>query len=172
MKFPQLNKKDIKYCAVFYEGQHNDARTNVAIAMTAAEKGANIANYVEMANCIFDDAGKVIGVEAHDRVSGDNFKIYAKNIIFAGGPFTDAMRQKESQEDESVKGAVQGASGSHVVLPGYYAPRQVRPTCMISHSNKTTISNFSSQHMSFSDMGLLDYNTSDGRFLFFLPCKL
>ena len=46
-KFPQLNKKDIKYCAVFYEGQHNDARTNLAIALSAAEKGADIANYGE-----------------------------------------------------------------------------------------------------------------------------
>ena len=38
--------------------------------------------------------------------------------------------------------AVKGAAGTHVVLPGYYAPK---------------------------DMGLLDINTSDGRFLFFLP---
>lgn len=141
-KFPQLNEKDIKYCAVFYEGQHNDARTNLAIAMSAAEKGADIANYVEMTEGIFDKDGKVVGVKVLDRISGDNFEIYAKNVIFAGGPFTDALRQKESQDDKPVKKAVSGASGSHIVLPGYYAP---------------------------SDMGMLDYNTSDGRFLFFLP---
>lgn len=141
-KFPQLNEHDIKYCAVFYEGQHNDARTNLAIAMTAAEKGADIANYVEMTEGIFDKDGKVIGVKAVDRITGDAFKIYAKNVIFAGGPFTDALRQKESKDAAPVKPAVQGASGSHIVLPGYYAP---------------------------DDMGLLDYNTSDGRFLFFLP---
>ena len=44
--------------------------------------------------------------------------------------------------DEKAEDAVAGASGTHVVLPGYYCPR---------------------------DQGLLDYNTSDGRFLFFLP---
>lgn len=38
--------------------------------------------------------------------------------------------------------AVSGAAGTHVVLPGYYCPNNI---------------------------GLLDYNTSDGRFLFFLP---
>mmetsp|Transcript_31249 Transcript_31249/g.57950 ORF Transcript_31249/g.57950 Transcript_31249/m.57950 type:complete len:907 (+) Transcript_31249:25-2745(+) len=141
-KFPQLNEKDIKYCAVFYEGQHNDARTNMAIAMTAAEKGADIANYVEMTEGIFDKAGKVVGVKALDRITGDTMEIYADNVIFAGGPFTDALRQKESQDGAPVKPAVSGASGSHIVLPGYYAPH---------------------------NMGLLDYNTSDGRFLFFLP---
>lgn len=141
-KFPQLNEKDIKYCAVFYEGQHNDARTNLAIALSAAEKGADIANYVEMTEGIFDDNGKVIGVKALDRIHSDVIEIYADNIIFAGGPFTDALRQQESGGPVPVKPAVTGASGSHIVLPGYYAP---------------------------ADMGLLDYNTSDGRFLFFLP---
>ena len=48
-KFPQLNEQPLKYCAVFYEGQHNDARTNLAIALSAAEKGADIANYGELA---------------------------------------------------------------------------------------------------------------------------
>lgn len=141
-KFPQLNEKDIKYCAVFYEGQHNDARTNLAIALSAAEKGADIANYVEMTDGVFDKDGKVIGVKCLDRINGDEFEIYANNVIFAGGPFTDALRQKETGSEEPVKRTVQGASGSHIVLPGYYAPH---------------------------NMGLLDYNTSDGRFLFFLP---
>ncbi|KAL7518905.1 hypothetical protein ACHAWX_003712 [Stephanocyclus meneghinianus] len=145
MQFPQLNEKEIKYCAVFYEGQHNDARTNLAIAMSAAEKGAHIANYVEMIDCIFNDAGKVIGIQAVDRVTGDKFQIYANHVVFAGGPFTDSLREKESRsgsDEQTMTSAVQGASGSHIVLPGYYAP---------------------------NNMGLLDYNTSDGRFLFFLP---
>jgi len=143
-QFPQLNQKDIKYCAVFYEGQHNDARTNLAIAMSAAERGADIANYCEMTEGIFAEDGKVIGVKAQDRITGEMFEIYAKHIVFAGGPFTDALRQKEHTGEEEMKRAVRGASGSHIVLPGYYAP---------------------------DGMGLLDYNTSDGRFLFFLPWK-
>jgi len=85
------------------------------------------------------DGDKVVGVKAVDRSTGDEFVIRAKNVVFAGGPFTDSMRNLESND---VKPAVRGAAGTHVVLPGYYCP---------------------------SAMGLLDYNTSDGRFLFFLP---
>lgn len=144
--FPQLEEKDLKYCAVFYEAQHNDARTNVAIAMTAAEKGAAITNYVEMIDTIKDPStGKVIGVHAEDRMTGNTFEIRAKHVVFAGGPFTDSMRELEADsEEERVKmpKAVRGASGTHIVLPGYYCP---------------------------NEMGLLDYNTSDGRFLFMLP---
>lgn len=144
--FPQLEEKDLKYCAVFYEAQHNDARTNIAIAMTAAEKGAAISNYVEMVDTIKDPStGKVIGVHAVDRMTGNALEIRAKRVIFAGGPFTDKMREMEVDTEEQRKempAAVRGASGTHIVLPGYYCP---------------------------NEMGLLDYNTSDGRFLFMLP---
>ena len=54
-KFPQLDQ-DCKYVQVFYEGQHNDSRTNLAIALSAAEKGATVANYVEMQDLIFENA--------------------------------------------------------------------------------------------------------------------
>jgi glycerol-3-phosphate dehydrogenase len=127
--FPQLEEKNIKYCAVFYEAQHNDARTNLAIAMTAAEKGAAIANYVEMIDTVRDEtSGKVIGVRALDRMTGNVFEIRANKVVFAGGPFTDSLRELEV--DKSMKAdmtkAVHGSSGTHIVLPGYYCPNEVR----------------------------------------------
>jgi glycerol-3-phosphate dehydrogenase len=122
--FPQLEDKGIKYCAVFYEAQHNDARTNIAIAMSAAEHGAAIANYVEMIDTVKDlESGKVVGVEALDRMTGRTFQIKARKVIFAGGPFTDSLRQMEQKED--IQPAVRGASGTHIVLPGYYCPNNV-----------------------------------------------
>jgi len=138
--FPQLSQDNLKYCAVFYEAQHDDARTNLAIAMSAAEHGADIANYVQMVDTIKDQAGKVVAVTAKDRMTGKSFEIRAKKIVFCGGPFTDDLRKLENGSD--VQPAVRGAHGTHIVLPGYFCP---------------------------SDIGLLDYQTSDGRFLFFLP---
>lgn len=148
--FPQLSEKDIKYCAVFYEGQHNDARTCLAIAMTAAEYGAHIANYCEMIEVINNkETGKAEGIRVRDKMTGVEFPVYANKIVFSGGPYTDSLRLMENDalvdgkdEKKPFRQAVRAASGTHVVLPGYYSPNQ---------------------------MGLLDYNTSDGRFLFFLP---
>ena len=137
-KFPQLSResKGIKFVQVFYEAMHNDARTNVAIALTAAESGAAVANYVEADDLIRGADGRVVGATVTDRVAGRTFDVRAKATIVCGGPFTDAILEADGPP------AVSGASGTHIVLPGYYCPR---------------------------DMGLLDYNTSDGRFLFFLP---
>jgi glycerol-3-phosphate dehydrogenase len=142
--FPQLVHDNLKYCSVFYEAQHNDARTNVAIAMTAADKGAQIVNYVEMIELLKDETGKVVGAKALDRMTGKVWDIQAKKVVFAGGPFTDALRKHEarSENHESFQPAIHGSHGIHIVLPGHFIPK---------------------------DLGLLDYNTSDGRFLFILP---
>ena len=118
-KFPQLAHRKLKFAAVFYEAQHNDARTNIAISLSAAEHGARIANYVEATELLLDkQTKKAVGVRAIDKMSdGEEFTIHAKKIIFAGGPYTDLMRGMEG-EGEQVKPAVRGASGSHIVLPG------------------------------------------------------
>ena len=123
-----MEEKNIKYCAVFYEAQHNDARTNLAIAMTAAEKGAAIANYCEMIDTIKSEDGKVVGVHALDRMTGKIFEIRANKVVFAGGPFTDSLREMELDDDkkDEMPEAVRGASGTHIVLPGYYCPHEVR----------------------------------------------
>lgn len=139
-KFPQLDE-DVKYVSVFYEGQHNDARTATCIALTAAEEGATVCNYTEMTGIIRADGdkGKAVGIKCRDNLTGKEFEVRAKCIIFSGGPFTDSLRKLE---DPDAKPAVAAAAGTHIVLPGYYSPEGI---------------------------GLLDINTSDGRFLFFLP---
>ena len=125
--FPQLDCKNIRYCAVFYEAQHNDARTNIAIALSAIEHGAVVANYVEMTKVVTDpSSGKVVGVQALDRMTGRTLAIKAKKVVFAGGPFTDALREMEVfGTDKYIKPAVRGAHGTHIVLPGYYCSEEV-----------------------------------------------
>jgi len=141
-KFPQLDD-DVKYMQIFYEGQHNDARTATCIALTAAEEGACVTNYTEMIGIIREengsDKGKAVGIQCRDNLTGKVFDVYAKSIIFAGGPFTDGLRKVE---DPDCQPAVAGAAGTHIILPGYYCA---------------------------DGIGMLDINTSDGRFLFFLP---
>ena len=140
--FPQL-QDEVKYCAVLHEGQHNDARTCTSIALTAALKGATIANHVEVVEVIHGgpEGASATGVRCVDRLSGRKFVLKAKAIIFAGGPYTDSLRRLEEPE---CKPAVGAGAGCHIVLPGYYSPQS---------------------------MGLADMRTSRGAFLFFLPWK-
>jgi glycerol-3-phosphate dehydrogenase len=117
-KFPQMDNARIKYCSIFYEGQHDDARTNLAIAQTAAMDGANIVNYCSVVQFSKDANGKIIGAVMRDEVSKELFEVSCKSVLFCGGPFTDELRQMEDSNHE-VKRAVKGASGIHIVLPAW-----------------------------------------------------
>lgn len=115
-KFPQLANSDIKYCPIFYEGQHDDARTNLAIAQTAAKEGAAIANYCEVTKLLYEDDtavkgldagkprknGKVTGATVTDVLTGKTFDVRAKTILFCGGPFTDELRKLEDPKSPDI----------------------------------------------------------------------
>ncbi|NXC32608.1 GPDM protein, partial [Campylorhamphus procurvoides] len=142
--FPMLRKDRLVGAIVYYDGQHNDARMNLAIALTAARYGAATANYTEVRHLLksTDPASgrpRVCGVRCRDVLTGKEFDVRAKCVINATGPFTDSVRK---MDDEEVPNICQPSAGVHIVMPGYYSP---------------------------DNMGLLDPATSDGRVIFFLP---
>lgn len=141
--FPMLKKESLVGALVYYDGQHNDARMNLSMAITAARLGANVANYVTVTELIHntDEKGKkvLVGAKCLDKYTGKEFQIKAKCIVNATGPYTDLIRQMDNQETKKI---CQPSSGVHIVLPDYYSPQ---------------------------GLGLLDPHTSDGRVIFFLP---
>jgi glycerol-3-phosphate dehydrogenase len=50
-----LKKEKLVGAIVYYDGQHNDARMNIAIAFTAARMGANIANHCVVTDFIHEN---------------------------------------------------------------------------------------------------------------------
>lgn len=46
--FPMLKSDGLVGALVYYDGQHNDSRMNMALIMTAVKHGATVANYVEV----------------------------------------------------------------------------------------------------------------------------
>lgn len=143
--FPMLKKQDLFGALVYYDGEHNDARMNVSIAMTAALYGATVLNHVEVTSLTKDENGRLNGARLRDCVrdidgnKDEEITIRAKGVINATGPFTDAIRKLDDQQVDEI---VSPSSGVHVILPGYYSP---------------------------SKMGLIDPHTEDGRVVFFLP---
>ena len=57
----------LKGSVLYYDGQFDDARLNVALAMTAAAAGAAACNYVEVVGLIKDEGGRVVGARVRDR---------------------------------------------------------------------------------------------------------
>uniref|UniRef100_A0ABI7ZX69 Glycerol-3-phosphate dehydrogenase n=1 Tax=Felis catus TaxID=9685 RepID=A0ABI7ZX69_FELCA len=142
--FPMLQKDKLVGAIVYYDGQHNDARMNLAIALTAARYGAATANYMEVVSLLkktdpHTGKERVSGARCKDVLTGQEFDVRAKCVINATGPFTDTVRK---MDDKNAAAICQPSAGVHIVMPGYYSPES---------------------------MGLLDPATSDGRVIFFLP---
>ncbi|ESK86944.1 glycerol-3-phosphate dehydrogenase [Moniliophthora roreri MCA 2997] len=137
--FPMLKSDGLVGALVYYDGQHNDSRMNIALILTAVKHGAVVANYTEVTQLHKDKTGQLNGARLKDNLTGEEWNIRAKGIINATGPFTDSLL---SLDNPNHKPIVRASSGIHITLPNYYSPRT---------------------------MGLLDPATSDGRVIFFLP---
>ncbi|KAJ2081258.1 mitochondrial glycerol-3-phosphate dehydrogenase [Coemansia sp. RSA 988] len=142
--FPMLRAENLVGSMVYFDGQHNDARMNAALAVTAAAHGAVVANHVEVTSLIKEKdetTGKeaVRGAVMRDSETGEEWTVRAKGVINATGPFSDAILKMDEPQMADI---VAPSSGVHLVLPSYFSPK---------------------------NMGMLDPATTDGRVVFFLP---
>ncbi|SGZ50753.1 CIC11C00000000983 [Sungouiella intermedia] len=144
---PMMDNANLKASCVYHDGTFNDSRMNATLATTAIREGATVLNYMEVKQLIKEN-GKLVGVLASNRETGEDILVKATATVNATGPLADKILEM----DEDPQGLpskvplpprmVVPSSGVHVVLPEYYGP---------------------------TSMGLLDPSTSDGRVMFFLP---
>lgn len=162
---PMLDASKLKAGLVYHDGSFNDSRMNATLAVTAVEKGATVLNYMEVKQLIKNEqTGKVEGAVAQDRETGETFRIKAKVVVNATGPFSDRILQMDEDskglpddrllQSSNINATISSkvavanpqmvvpSAGVHIVLPSFYCPKEI---------------------------GLLDAKTSDGRVMFFLP---
>lgn len=139
--FPMLRSKGLAGAVVYYDGQQNDTRMNIALILSAIMHGTVAANYTEVIGLNKDNSEKpqINGARLRDLLTGDVFDVRAKVVVNATGPFCDSIRKLDEPGTTNI---VAPSSGVHITFPGYFSPR---------------------------NMGLLDPATSDGRVIFFLP---
>ncbi len=139
-RFPMLRHEGLRGAVEYHDGQFDDARMNVALALTATEHGAVIANHVEVTGLV-KRSGRVSGAVVTDRLDADAtpVEVAARVVVNATGPFADSVRRMDDPEAPQM---LKTSSGVHVVLPQRFSP---------------------------PDTGLLIPKTEDGRVLFLLP---
>ncbi len=110
----------------YWDGQFDDARLALALARTAAAKGALLINYCAATGLIHHD-GKVAGLHVKDVETGKAYDIKAKAVINATGVWVDQFRMEDGRAmGRDVKAMVAPSQGVHVVvnrsfLPGKHA---------------------------------------------------
>jgi glycerol-3-phosphate dehydrogenase len=138
-RLPALEPEELRGGVVYYDGQFDDSRLLIHLAMTAADQGATVVNYCPATGLLRDEEGYVNGLIARDDESGEAFSINAKVIINATGVFTDEIRR---MADPATEPLMVTSQGIHLVFDRSFLK---------------------------GDTALMVPRTSDGRVLFVIP---
>jgi glycerol-3-phosphate dehydrogenase len=138
-RLPALDPVELRGGVVYYDGQFDDSRLLVHLAMTAADHGATLLNYCPATGLTMGEEGYVNGVTARDAETGEEFSISAKMVVNATGVFTDSIRQMADPLAEQLMVTSQGI---HLVFDRSFLK---------------------------GDSALMIPKTSDGRVLFVIP---
>ena len=138
-RLPALSAEGLIGGVVYFDGQFDDSRLLVHLAMTAADHGATLMNYCPAIGLMRDPDGYVNGVLARDAETGEELALPARIVVNATGVFTDSIRRMAEPEAEPIMVTSQGI---HLVFDRSFLR---------------------------GDTALMVPKTSDGRVLFVIP---
>ena len=88
---PGVERAGLTGGMIFYDAQmYNSERLTLCFALSAAEKGADLANYVEVSTLV-REGNRVSGAKAKDLLTGSEFEIRAKVTANMTGPWSDIV---------------------------------------------------------------------------------
>lgn len=118
---PTLFAEGLRGGVLYHDGQFDDARLAIHLAMTAADHGAVVVNYMS-AEKLIKENGKVSGLQITDQLNPSNvYEIKAKAVINATGVFTDSILKLDDPNSQPL---VTMSQGIHIVLDREFLPSE------------------------------------------------
>jgi glycerol-3-phosphate dehydrogenase len=118
---PTLDPRRLRGGIVYADGQFDDARFAIALVRTLFDLGGLAINRMGV-DRIIKERGKVAGVEAVDRETGEAFPIRSKAVVNATGVEADVVRLLD---EPGTPPTMSPSRGSHVVLDRSFLPGDV-----------------------------------------------
>lgn len=116
---PALRKKGLIGGGLYAEYRTDDARLTIELIKAALRHQAVCLNYIEIDDFTHDDSGCINGAICNDLTGNEHFKLSARHIVSAAGPWVDQLREK----DKSLHGKRLFLSkGVHIVVSGDRLP--------------------------------------------------
>jgi len=109
---PTLHADRVAASYVYYDAQTDDARLTLAVARTAADYGAAVANYTRLVDFEKGTDGRVRA--AHVVADGQTIEVRTKLVVNATGVWADDVRALDEGTNPS---SIRPAKGVHVTVP-------------------------------------------------------
>lgn len=111
-KVPSLRPDQLASAYLYFDAQADDARLTLAVARTAAEHGAVLANYVPATAILKTASGRAAGVRVD--VDGDDLDVRARVVVNAAGVWADDVR---ALDEGAHPASLRPAKGVHITVP-------------------------------------------------------
>jgi len=111
-RIPNIRQQGLKTGVLYHDGQFDDARLAVSLALTALEQGATLLNYFRV-TALTKKENKINGLTAKDQETGISYTLHAKTVINATGVFVDEVLIMDAPEARPM---VQPSQGVHLVF--------------------------------------------------------
>ncbi|MCE2881901.1 MAG: glycerol-3-phosphate dehydrogenase/oxidase [Planctomycetaceae bacterium] len=102
----------------YHDAQFDDARMALALARTAAARGAVVATRAECTGLLKEE-GAIVGAEVRDTLSGRALRVRSSTVINATGVWADTLR---TIDDPAATPSLEPSRGVHIVLPREFLP--------------------------------------------------
>jgi len=128
-RIPNLEPDHLLGGVLYFDGQFDDARLAITLALTAESHGAALLNYCPVRKLVHE-GGLVHGVVAEDLETGKEMHLRARVVVNATGIFTDSIR---TLDDSSCAPTVRPSQGVHIVLDSHFL--QGEDAIMVPHTD-------------------------------------
>ncbi len=109
---PSLKADRLHSALLYYDARCDDARLTLAIARTAADHGAAVANYVRLVEILKDGQGKAIGARVD--TGGGTIDVSAGCVVNAAGVWIDEVAAIDVGPGQEI---MRPARGVHMTVP-------------------------------------------------------
>jgi glycerol-3-phosphate dehydrogenase len=106
--------KNIHSAVMYYDGQLDDARYCLAIAHSAEEAGAAMANHAQVVDFKHNKENVLTAATVKDLLNNTTFDVKAKLFINCTGATADTIRLLANPD---LKHRIRPSKGSHIILP-------------------------------------------------------
>jgi glycerol-3-phosphate dehydrogenase len=120
-KEPLLDSSQLLGAALYTEYRTDDARLCISVLKKAVELGAVCVNYAPCKEFIINHKGVIEGIVAEDAFTNKKYKIKARYVVNAAGPWVDEVRKLENSNSA---GNLVLSKGVHLVFPHSQLPVQ------------------------------------------------
>lgn len=124
---PTLDAEGLRGGVLYHDGQFDDARLAIHLAMTAAGQGAVLLNYCKVEGLIKTN-GKVTGVNAS--LGEKTYAINARAVVNATGVFTDGILRMDDPDSEPI---IAPSQGVHIMLDKSFLPGEA--SILVPHTD-------------------------------------